>query len=208
MPGFPVLHQLLELAQIHVHRADDAIQPSHPLSSPSPPLPSIFPSTRVFSNEPTLRIRWPKYWSFSFSISPSNEYSGLVSFRMDWFDLLSVQGTLKCLLQHHISILRRSAFFMVPLSYLYMTTGKTMAFTIHNSVSKVMSLLYYMLSRLVIAFLPRSKCLLISWLQSPSAVIFRAQENKICHFSTLSPSICHEVMGLDAMILVFQMLSI
>ena len=95
MPGFPVLHQLLELAQIHVHRADDAIQPSHPLSSPSPPLPSIFPSTRVFSNEPTLRIRWPKYWSFSFSISPSNEYSGLVSFRMDWFDLLAVQGTLQ-----------------------------------------------------------------------------------------------------------------
>ena len=157
MPGFPVLHQLLELAQIHVHRAGDAIQLSHPLSSPSPPLPSIFPSIRVFSSEPTLCIRWPKDWSFSFSISPSNEYSGLISFRMDWFGLLAVQGTLKRLLQHHISILRHSAFFMVPLSYLYMTTGKTTALTIQTLAGKEMSLIFTTLSGLVIAFPPGSK---------------------------------------------------
>ena len=137
-------------------------------------LPSIFPSIRVFSNESALRIRQPKYWSFSISISPSNEYSGLVSFRMDWFDLLAVQGTLKSLLQHHsskASILQCSAFFMVQLSHPYMTTGKTRALTIQIFVDKVMSLLFNMLSRLVITFLPRSKLLLISWLQSPSAVI-------------------------------------
>ena len=137
-------------------------------------LPSIFPSIRVFSNESFLPIRWPKYWSFSFSISPSNEYSGLISFRMYWLDLLAVQGTLKSLLQHHrskASVLQCSAFFIVQLSHPYMTTGKTIALTRWTFVSRVMSLLFNMLSRLVIAFLPRSKHLLISWLQSPSAVI-------------------------------------
>ena len=136
--------------------------------------PSIFPSIRVFSNESALRIRWPKYWSFSFSISPSNEYSGLISFRMHWLDLLAVQGTLKSLLWHHsskASILRCSAFFTVQLSYSYMTTGKTIVLTRWTFVGKAMSLLLNMLSRLVITFLPRSKRLLISWLQSPSAVI-------------------------------------
>ena len=137
-------------------------------------LPSNFPSIRVFSNESTLRMRWPKYWSFSFSISPSNEHSGLISFRMDWLDLLAVQGTLKSLLQHHsskTSILQHSAFFTVQLSHPYMHTGKTIALTRQTFVGKVMSLLFDMLSRLVITFLPRSKRLLISWLQSPSAVI-------------------------------------
>jgi len=151
MPGFPVYHQLLELAQTHVHWASDAIQPSHPLSSPSPP--SIFPSIRVFSNESVLHIRWPKYWTSSFTISPSNEYSGLISFRMDWLDLLAVQGTLKSLLQHHsskASILLHSAFFIVQLSHPYMTTGKTIALTRWTFVGKVMSLLFNMLSRLVI----------------------------------------------------------
>ena len=136
-------------------------------------LPSIFPSITVFSNESDFRIRWPKYWSFSFSIGPSSEYSGLISFRMDWFDLLAVQGTLKSLLQHHnlkASILHRSAIFMVQLSHPYMTTGKTMAFTVHAFVSNVTSLLFHMLSRFVISFLPRSKRLFISWLQSPCAV--------------------------------------
>ena len=137
-------------------------------------LPPIPPSIRVFSNESTLRMWWPKYWSFSFNISPSNEYSGLISFRMDWLDLLAVQGTLKSLLQYHsskASILRHSAFFIVQLSYPYTTTGKTIALTRRTFVVKVMSLLFNMLSRLVITFLPRSKLLLISWLQSPSAVI-------------------------------------
>ena len=137
-------------------------------------LPSIFPSIRVFSIESVLHIRWPKYWSFSFIISPLNEYSGLISFRMDWLDLLAVQGTLKGLLQHHstkASVLRHSAFFIVQLSYPYMTTAKTIALTRQTFVGKVMSLLFNMLSRLVIAFLPRSKCLLISWLHSPSTVI-------------------------------------
>ena len=138
-------------------------------------LPSIFPSIRVFSNESALCIRWPKYWSFSFNISPSNETSGLISFRMNWLDLLAVQGTLKSLLQHHsskASILRRSAFFIVQFSHLYMTTGKSIALTRRTFVGKVMSLLFNMLSRLIITFLPRSKNLLISWLQSPSAVIW------------------------------------
>ena len=137
-------------------------------------LPPIFPSIRVFSDESALRITWPRYWSFSFSISPSNEHSGLISFRMDWLDLLSVRGTLKSLLQHHsskASILRRSAFFTVQLSHPYMTTRKTIALTRWTFADKVMSLLFNMLSRLVITFLPRSKCLLISWLQLPSAVI-------------------------------------
>ena len=146
-------------------------------------LPSIFPSIRVFCSESVLHIRWPKYWNFSFSISPSNEYSGLISFRMDWFDLLAAQGTLESLLQHHsskASILRHSAFFIVQHSHLYMATGKTIALTRQTFVSKVMSLLFNMLSRLVITFLPRSKHLLITWLQSPSAVIFGVQENKVC----------------------------
>ena len=147
-------------------------------------LPSIFPSIRVFSNESALRIRWLKYWSFSFKISPSNEYSRLIYFRMDWFDLLAVQGTLKSLLQHHsskASILWHSAFFIVQLSYPYMTTGKIIALTRQAFVDKVMSLLFNMLSRLVIAFLPRRKCVLISWLQSPSAVILEPPQNKVCH---------------------------
>ena len=168
-------------------------------------LPSIFPSIRVFSNESALRIRWPKYWSFSYSISP-NEYSGLISFRMDWLDLLAVQGTLKSLLQHHsskASILRSSAFFIVQLSHPYMTTGKTIALTRQIFVDKVMFLVFNMLSRLVITFLPRSKGLLISWLQSPSAVILEPRKIKSDTVSTVSPSICHEVMGPDAMILVF-----
>ena len=145
-------------------------------------LPSIFPSIRVFSNESVLCIRRPKYWSFSFNISPSNEHSGLISFRMDWLDLLAVQGTLKSLLQHHSSkpsILRCSAFFTVQLSRPYMTTGKTIALTRWTFVGNVMSLLFNMLSRLVITFLPRSKCLLISWLPSPSAVILEPPKNKV-----------------------------
>ena len=146
-------------------------------------LPSFFPNIRVFSNESFLHIRWPKYWSFSFSISPSNEYSGLISFRMDWVDLLAVQGTLKSLLQHHsskASILQSSAFFIVQLSHPYMTTGKTTGLTRWTFVDKVMSLLFNMLSRLVTAFLPRSKCLLISWLHSPSALILEPK-TIVCH---------------------------
>ena len=174
----------------------------HPLLLP----PSIFLSIRVFSNESVLCIRWPKYWSFSFSISPSNEYSGLISFRMDWLDLLAVQGTLKSLLQHYTSkasILWCSAFLIVCLSHLYMTTGKTIALTRWTFVGKVMSLLLNILSKLVIAFLPRSKHLLISWLQSPSAMILEPQKIKSVTVSIVSPSICHEMMGPDAMILVF-----
>ena len=165
-PGFPIHHQLLELTQTDVHRVGDAIQPSHPLSSLLLP-PSIFPSIRVFSNASVLHIRWPKYWTFSFSINTSNEYSGLISFRIDWFDYLAVQGTLKSLLQHHsskVSILRCSAFFIVQLSHPYMTTGKIITLIRWTFVGKVMSLLFNMLSRLVITFLPSSKRLLISWL--------------------------------------------
>ena len=153
-------------------------------------LPSIFPSIRVFSNESALRMRWPKYWSFSFSIRPSNEHPELISFRMDWLDLLAVQGTLKSLLQHHrskASILQCSAFFIAQLSPPYMTTGKIIALTRRTFVGKVMSLLCNMLSRLVITFLPRRKCLLISLLQSPSAVIFGAQKNKVSHCSHCFP---------------------
>ena len=169
-------------------------------------LPPIPPSIRVFSSESTLRMRWPKYWSFSFSIIPSKEIPGLISFRMDWLDLLIVQGTLKSLLQHHsskASILQRSAFFRVQLSHSYMTTGKTIALTRRTFVGKVVSLLLNMLSSLVITFLPRSKRLLISWLQSPSVVILEPRKIKSDTVSTVSPSICHEVMGPDAMILVF-----
>ena len=158
-------------------------------------LPSIFPSIRVFSSESALRTRWPKYWSFSFNISPSNEHPGLISFRMDWLDLFAVQGTPKSRLQHHsskASILWHSAFFIVQLSHSYMTIGKTIALTRQTFVGKVMSLLFNMLSRLVITFLPRSKRLLISWLQSPSAVILEPRKIKS---ATVSPSICHEVYG-------------
>ena len=163
-------------------------------------LPSIFPSIRLFSNELALHIKWPKYWSFSFSISPSNEHPGLISFRMDWLYLLAVQVTFKSLLQHHsskASILWCSAFFIVQLSHPHMTTGKTIALTRWTFVGKVMSLLFNMLSRLVITFLPRSKCLLTSWLQSPSAVILEPIKIKSVTVSTVSPSIWHEVVGLD-----------
>ena len=173
VPGSSAFHCLPEFAQIHVHWVGDAIPSSHPLC-PLLLLPSIFPRIRIFSNESVLHIRWPKYWNFSFSISPYNEYSGFTFFGIDWFDLLAAQGTLKSLLQHHsskASILRRSAFFTVQLSHPYMTPGKTIALTRWTLVGKVMSLLLNMLPRLAITFLPRSKCLLISWLQSPSAVI-------------------------------------
>ena len=169
-------------------------------------LPPISHSIRVFSNESTLHTRWTKYWSFTFSISPSNEHLGLVSFRMDWLDLLAVQGTLKSLLQHHsskASVLPHSAFLTVQLSHPYMTTGKTIALTRRTFVGKVMSLLLNMLPRLVITFLARSKRLLISGLQSPSAVILEPPKTKSDTVSTVSPSICHEVMGPDAMIFVF-----
>ena len=163
-------------------------------------LPPIFPSIRVFSNDSVLRIRWPRYWSFSFSIGPSNEYSGLIPFRMDWLDLLAVQGILKSLLQHHsakASILQCSVFFTVQISHSYMTTGKTLSLTRQTFVGKAMFLLFNMLSKLVIAFIPRSNCL------SFTAVVtiysdFRAQKSKVT-LSTVSPSICHEVMGPDIM---------
>ena len=166
---------------------------------------SIFPSIRVFSNDSVLCIRWPKYWYFCFSISPSNEYSGLISFRMNWLDLLVVQGTLRSLLQYHsskASILQCSAFFIDQLSHPCMTTGKTIALTRWTFVGKVMSLLFNMLSRLIIAFLTRNKHLLISWLQSPSAVILEPKE-VVCHCFHCFPIYCHEVMELDAMIFVF-----
>ena len=169
-------------------------------------LPSIFPSIRVFSNESALHIRWPKYWSFSLSISPSNEHPGLTSFRMDWLDLLAVQGTLKSLLHHHsskASILWHSAFFIVQLSHPNMTTGKTIALTYMNLCEQSDALLFDTVSRFVIAFFPRSKRLLISWLQSPSAVILEPKKIKSDTVSTVSPSISHEVMGPDAMIFVF-----
>ena len=169
-------------------------------------LPSIFPSIRIFSNESVHCIRWLKYWSFSFNISPSNEHPGLISFRMDLLDLVAVQGTLKSLLQHHSSKASTfwcSAFFIVQLSHPYMTTGKTIALTRRTFVGRVMSLLLNMLSRLDITFLPRSKRLLISWLQSPSVVILEPRKIKSDTVSIVSPSISHEVMGPDAMIFVF-----
>ena len=204
-PGLPVHHQLPQFTQTHVH---ELVMPSNHLIFYHPLLllPSIFPNIRVFSNESVLHIRWPKYWIFSFSISPSNEHPGLISFRMDWLDLLAVQGTLKSLLQHHsskASILHHSAFFMVQISHPYMTTEKTIALTRWTFVDKVISLLFNMLSRLVITFLPRNKHLSISWLQSPSAVILEPRKIKSATVSTVSPSICHEVMGPDAMVLVF-----
>ena len=175
------------------------------LCCPTLLLPSIFPSIRVFSNESVLRIRWPKYWSCSFSISPSNEYSRLISFRMDWLDLLAVQGTLKSLLQHHsskASILQCSVVFRVQLSHPYMTTGKTIALTRWTFVGKVMSLVFNMLSGFVIAFPPRSKCL--NFMAAVTICSdFAAQENKVSHCFHCLPSICHEVMGPYAMIFVF-----
>ena len=200
-PGLPVHHKLPEFTQTHVK----SVMPSSHLilCYPFLLLPPILPSLRVFSNESALRMRWPKYWSFIFNISPYNEHPGLISFRMDWLDLLAVQGTLKSLLQHHsskASILRHSAFFTIQISHPYMTTGKTIALTRWIYVGKLMSLLLNMLSRLVITFLPRSKHLLISWLQSPSAVILEPPKVKSDTASTVSPSISHEAMGPDAMI--------
>ena len=180
MPRLPVHHQLPEFTQTHVHgvgNPSNHLILCHPLLL----LPSVFPRNGVFSNESVLCIRWPKYWCFSFNISPTNEHPGLISFRMDWSDLLAVQGTLKSLLQHHSSkesILCHSAFFTVQLSHPYMTTGKTIALTKQIIAGKVLSLLFNMLSRLVITFLPRSKRLLISWLQSPSAVILEPPKIK------------------------------
>ena len=190
----------------------ESVIPSNHLILCSPLLlpPSVFPSIRVFSNESVHCIRWPKYWSFSFIISPSNEHLGLISSRMDWLDLLAVQGALKSLLQHHsskASILWHSAFFIVQLSHPYVTTWKTVALTRWTFVSKVMSLLFNMLSRLVITFLLRSKCLLISWLQLPLAVILEPPKIKFVTISIFFPSICHEVMGPDAVIFVIWMLS-
>ena len=191
--SLPVHHQLPEFTQTHVHRVGDAS--SHLiLCRPLLLLPPIPPSIRVFSNESTLRRRWPKYSSFSFSIIPSKEHPGLISFRMDWLDLLAVQGTLKSLLQHHsskASILQHVAFFTVQISHPYMTTGKTITLTRWTFVDKVTSLLFNMLSRLVITFLPRSKRLLISWLQSPSAVILEPPKIKSDTVSTVPPSISH-----------------
>ena len=199
--GLPVHHQLPEFTQTHVHRVGDAISPSHPLFSPSTPAP-IPPSIRVFSSESNLWMRWPNYWSFSFSISLSNEHPGLI-FRMDWLDLFAGQGTLKSLLQHHsskASILWCSAFFTVQLSHPFITIGKTIALTRWTFVGRVMSLLFDMLPRLIITFLPRSRHLLISWLQSPSAVILQPPKIKSDTVSTVSPSISHEVIGPDSTI--------
>ena len=195
-PGLSVHHQLPDPPK---PMSTESVIPSNHLTLCHPLLllHSIFPNIRVFSNESSLCIRWPKYWSLRFNISPSNEHPGLISFRMDWLDLLAVRGTLKSLLQHHsskASILWRSAFFIVQLSHPYMTIGKTIALTRWNLVGKVMSLLFNMLSRLVIAFIPRSKHLLTSWLQSPSAVILEPQKIKSATASTVSPSISHEVM--------------
>ena len=201
MPGFLSItnsQSLLKLMSIK------SVLPSNHLILCCPlllPL-SHFPSIRVFSIKSVLHIRWSKYWRFSFSISPSNECSGLISFRMYWLDLLAVQGTLKSLLQHHSSkapILQCSSFFIVELSDPYMTTGKTIALTIWTFVGKVMSLLFNMLSTLVVTFLPRSKHLLISWLQSPSAVILEPPKIKSLTIFIVFPSIWYEVMGSDAM---------
>ena len=206
MPGLPVpitnTRSLLKVMSIESVMPSSHLILCHPL----PLLSSVFPSIRIFSNESVLHIRWLKYWSFSFSINPSNEYSGWISFRMDWLDLLAVQGTLKSLLQHHsskVSILWHSAFFIAQLSHSYMTTGRTIALTRRTFVGKVMSLLFNMLSRFVITFLLRKKHLLISWLQSPFAVILEPRKIKSLTVSIVSPSICHEVVGPDAMILVF-----
>ena len=180
MPGFPVCHQLPELAQIHVPQVSDAIQSSHPLLPPSPAFNLSQHQGFFFPSKSVLCIRWPQYWSFNFRISLSNEYSGLISFKIDWFGILVVQGTLKSILQHHsskASILQHSAFFMVQLSHPYMTTGKTTALTRWTFVGKVMSLLFSMMFRFVIVFLPKNKHFLISWLQqSPSVVILEPKK--------------------------------
>ena len=189
-PSFPVLHYLPELAQTHVHWVGDDTQSSHPLLPHSPPALNLIQCQGLFQWVESSHER-TKNWSFSFSISPSNEYSGLISFRMDWFDLLDVQGTLKNFLQHHnskVSILQHSAFFLVQISHLYMTTEKAIALTLQTFFSKMMSLLFNMLSSLVIAFLPRSKCILISWLQSPSAVVLELKKIKSVTVSTISSS--------------------
>ena len=193
---------LLKLISIESLMASNHLILCHPLLLP----PSILHRIWVFSDESVLLIRLPKYWTFSFSFSPSNEYSGLISFRIDWLVLFAVQGTLKSRFQYHsskASIPQPSAFFRFQLSQPYMITGKTIALTRWTLVGKVMSLLFNMLSRLVITFLPRSKCLLISWLQLTSAVILETRKIKYVTVSIVSPSICHEVMGPDAMILVF-----
>ena len=207
-PRLPVHHQLPEFTQTHVPNwVGDAIHPSHPLSSPSPPVLNRSHHQGLFQML-ALRNRWPKYWSFSFSISPSKEHPGLISFQMDWLDLLAVQGTLKSLLQHRSSkssILRHSAFYTVQLSHPYMTTGKTRALTRRTFVDKARSLLFNMLSRLVITFLPRSKGLLISWLQSPSAVILEPPKNKVWHcfhcfpiyFPWSDGTRCHDLRSLN-----------
>ena len=182
-PGLPVHHQWPDFTQIYVHWVGDTIQLFYPLLSPSP-LALNLSQIRVFSNKSVFSIRWPKYWSLSCNISPSNEHPGLISFKMDWLDLLAVQETLNNFLQHHsskASILWHSAFFMVQLSHPYMTTEKTITLTRWTFAGKVMSLIFNMLSRLVITFLPRSKCLLISWLQSPSAVILKQTNKQVCH---------------------------
>ena len=204
-PGLPAHHQLLSFLKL---MSIELVVPSSHLilCRPLPPPAFNLSSIRVLSNELVLHIRWPKYWSFSFSISPSNEYSELVFFSTDWFDVLAAQGTLKSLPQHHslkASILRCSAFFMVQLSQPYMTTGKTIALTRQTFVAKVMSLLFNTLSRFAIALLPRSKRLLIM----AAVTICRdseAQENKVCHCFHCFPIICHEVMGQDVMVFIFQ----
>ena len=201
--SFTISQSLLKLMYIKSVMPSKCLILCHPLLI----LPLVFPSIRVFPNELALAIRWPNYWNFS--ISPSSEYLGLISFRVDWFDLLAVQGTHKSLLQHHsskASILRHSAFFIVQPSHPYMTTGKAIALTTWTFVGKVMSLLFNMVSRLVIVFIPRSKHLLISLLQSPSTMILEPKKIKSVTVSIFSPLICHEVMGPDAMILVFWML--
>ena len=204
-PSFPVHHQLREFTQTHVHWIGDTIQSSYPLSSHSPPAFNLSQHQGllkwVSSSHQVAKV-------LEFQLQhQSNEHSGLISFRIDWLDLLAVQGTLKSLLQHNSSILWHSAFFIVQLSHPYMTTGKTTALTRRTFVGKVMSLLFNMLSRFVRALLPRSKCLLISWLQSPSAVTLEPKKIKSLTVSIVSPSICHAVMGLDAMILIFWMLN-
>ena len=204
MPGLLVHHQLPESTQTSVHWVSDAIQSSHPRSSPSP-LAFNLSQHQGLSNESILCIRWPKYYTFCFSISPSNEHPGLISFRIDWLDLLVVQETLKSLLQHHsskASILQHSAFFTVQLAHPYMTTGKTIALTRQTFVGKVMCLLFNMLSGLVRTFLPKSKHLLISWLQSPSAVILEPPKNKAWHsfpiyFPWSDGTRCHDLCFLN-----------
>ena len=200
--SFTISRSLLKLMSIESLMPSNHLVLCHPLLL----LPSVFPSIRVFSNESALRVRCPKYCSFSFSISPSTDYSGMISFRSDWLDLLEVQETLKSLLQHHsskTSILQCPAFLMVHLSHPYMTTGKTIALTRQTSVSKVMSLHFNMLSSFIIAFLPSSMSFLISWLQSPSAVIWELKKIKSITLSIVSPSIRHKVMRPHAIIFVF-----